>query len=285
MKSLPVANIVNSLIYQDNFNIVYDSHGSLFDLIIKSMDFSIHDVDIAHSDMWYHSFLTNDAINFTNKYMNTAISSHLNTLAIFHDGVPPQLKKEDIMILQNQIKNSIKILTDGSLASQWLPSDDKWYTVNYGIPYIEHQGEDRTIDCILFNFRKNNNITSLFDSIKQSIPNSMIMNELPKSLEELYSILDKTKICIDFDNRINSLVAASRGCFNITSYENTLIGYYERINSTESIDQIILNCLHQIDKDKTIEQIDFIKQHYSFDIFAENLTKIISHISKEVFLL
>ena len=159
MKSLPVANIVNSLIYQDNFNIVYDSHGSLFDLIIKSMDFAIHDADIAHSDMWYHSFLTNNPINFTNKYMNTAISSHLNTLAIFHDGVPPQLKKEDVMILQNQIKNSIKILTDGSLASQWLPSDDKWYTVNYGIPYVDHEEEDRTIDCILFNFRQNNNIS------------------------------------------------------------------------------------------------------------------------------
>lgn len=285
MKSLPVANIVNSLIYPNSFNIVYDNHNSLFDLIMRSMDFSIHQVDKAHSDMWYNLFVTNNPIDFTNKYINTAISSHLNTLAIFHNGVPPQLKREDVMILHNQLKNSIKILTDGSLASQWLPSDEKWYTVNYGIPYIEHDEEDRTIDCILFNFTNNSNITSLFNKIKNAVPNSMIINELPKNLEELYSILDKTKICVDFDNRINSLVAASRGCFNITSYDNILIKYYERISSVENIDQLILNCLHQINQEKILEQINFIKQHYSFDIFAENLTKIVSHISKEVFLL
>lgn len=286
MRSLPVSNIVNSLIFPQSKNVLYDSHHSVFDLIMKSLEIAIVDINYAHSDMWYNVLVSNNPIEFTTRHINVSKSSHINSVIFFHDTIPKQLKREDILILHQQISNCIKICTDSTLLSSWLPQDDKWKTVNYGIPYIDPISKEKTIDFIVLNFNNNQNIINVYDKLKNSVStNSLILNQLPEDLEQLYDILDKTKVCIDFEKRINSLIAASRGCFNITSYDNNLIEYYETIDNLSIIDNILTNCLHQIDQNKIQKQIDIIKEKFQFEIFAKNIEDIIISTSQEVFLL
>lgn len=286
MRSLPVSNIVNSLIYPESKNILYDKHNSAFDLIIKSLDIAIVDISHAHSDMWYNVLISNTPIEFTTGNINVARSSHINSILFFHDAIPRQLKREDVLILHQQISNCTKICTDNQLLASWLPQDDKWQTVEYGIPYIDAVVEEKTIDFVVLNFNNNKNISDVYSKLKTAVSsNSLILNELPESLEELYDILDKTKICIDFDKRINSLVAASRGCFSIISYENNLIDYYETINHLSSLDDTLSNCLYQIDENKIQSQINKIKQRFPFETFAKNIEDTIISKSQEVFLL
>ena len=285
MRSLPVSNIVNSFLLPESKNILYDHHQSVFDLIIKSIDAPIIDLESAHADMWYNLLLTNSPIEYSNNNINIAKSSHINSVVFFHDNVPPQIKREDVLILHQQLSNCTKVVTESSLLAQWLPQDENWLTIEYGIPYIEPLSEDKTIDFVLFNFKNNQNIINVYNQLKSDCPNSMIINELPETIEELYNILDKVKVCIDFDNRINSLVAASRGCFNITSYHNGLIEYYEQIESISKLGELLNNCLYQIDNNLISKQTEFIKQRFPFEIFAKNINDTMVSVSKEAFLL
>jgi hypothetical protein len=166
-----VSNIVNGIINSDINNIIYNQHNSIFDLIIKSLDYRFIESPHDNTASWYNLWISNDPIFFSQNYLNQASLMHINNLLFFHNAPPSQFKKEDGLILKRHILNSHKILCSTNLANSWLPSDNKWHTIEYGIPFLPYEQSDKRENIVFFNFNNNENITSLYNNIKTKISN------------------------------------------------------------------------------------------------------------------
>lgn len=287
MSNTKVSNIVNSVINSDTINILYYNHNSIFDLILKSLDYRFID-DIKNSYApWYNLSISNDPISFSQNHLDQSANMHINNLLFFHNAVPPQFKKEDILILKKHLKNSFKILCSSEFAKSWLPSDPKWVTVEYGIPYIPNDSENDRDNIVIFNFNNNDNISSIYNGIKSKIDNVSMLINMPKSLDALYNILYKTKITIDFENHINSLCSAMCGCFCVTSYDINELFYFKKISSLNNITNDILSLLEKnsINNDHIKTQQDELNNKFSFEIFTQRVSSIIHSITKEKYIL
>lgn len=286
MSNTKVSNIVNSTLNQDACNIIYNPHNSVFDLIIKSLDYRFVEDKKSNYAPWYNLWMSNDPIFFSQNYLEESSDMHIHSLLLFHNPVPSQFKKEDSLILKKHVKNSYKILCSQSLASSWLPSDNKWITVEYGIPYIPNDDNENRDKIVIFNFNNNDNITAIYNNIRSKIDNVTMITNMPKSLESLYSILYKTKITIDFENPINSLCSAMCGCFCVSSYDINDLFYYKKLVSLNNITDELLQLLNTtIDINHIKTQQDQLNDKFSFDIFAKRITSIISSITKEKYIL
>lgn len=112
-----------------------------------------------------------------------------------------------------------------------------------------------------------------------------MLNYMPKNIEELYSILETYRICIDFENVINSLVAASLNCYCITSYFCPGLDYYTQIKNIDDINNTINLISSKIDYKELNNQKQKILELFSFDNFNRKISNIISLVTKEKFLL
>lgn len=287
MKFSPVANIVNSIINPDITNVLYYKHNSFFDLIIKTLDYNFIENNDFY-DLWYNVCLSNDPIYFSQNHANQCNKLHINSLLFFHNKPPAQFKKEDNAILKRHILKSTKILCLPELVSQWLPSDSKWHIVDYGIPYIvPSDSQERETDILFINLNNNPNITAIFDSVKRSITSAQMLTNLPDSISDLYDILYKSKICLDFDNHINSLVAASCGCFCMTTYENNHLFYYQHINNFDlsTFANMVQDIIKNINQDHLLNQQKEIINKFPFDMFSKRISLLMQSITREKVLL
>lgn len=279
------ANIVNTIVNNDNINILYCPHNSVFDLILGSLDYNLSDLDNSEYP-WINIFASNDPVLFSQKHIKKCNELHVNSILFFHNDPPQQFKKEDIMILKKHIINSHKILCSSDLIRSWLPSDNKWHVIDYGIPnLIADTSLERDTNITFLNFNKNANIQSLFNNVNNQIPNCKIINSLPNSLSDFYDIMQQTKICMDFENTINSLVAATCGAFCVTSYDNSHLFYYKKLLGVDNISNILTEILAQIDYDKVNIQANDILDKFSFDTFIGRISLITRSIMKEKFIL
>lgn len=280
----PIHNIVDSVINPSN-NIIYQKHNSCFDLIIQTLDYNFFDEQEHESGLGTNLWVSNDPINFSQKSIHSSNDAHVNSVLFFHNVPPLQFKKEDIIIFKQYVEKKYKILCSSSLSSSWLPSDDKWHSIDYGIPNLMSTTTIRNNNIVMLNFNNNPTISSLCSNIQQNIPKTLVLNSLPNNLDELYSILQDSIICIDFENIINSMVASVCECFVIVPYDNPSLTHYAKINNTTDLLSITKKALDNIDISKITQQKNMVLDQFSFDIFTQRVTLIFNSIIKEKFIL
>lgn len=285
--SIQTSNIINNILHQSTKNIIYQNHNSFFDLFIKSLDYNfLEPANINTSGLWFNLFISNEPISFSQKEIILSKNLHINSLLFFHGPPQKNFKKEDCIILKNNILSSYKVLTHSELAGAWLPSDDKWHNVEYGIvdpgPI---DAELKNKDIIILNINKNQNITQIYKILSEYTKNIYMLDFMPDSIEALYKIIEEYKICIDFENIINSLVAASLNCYCITSYFCPHLDYYTHIKNIEDINSCVSSVIDQIDYNKLNLQKEKILNKFSFDNFNKRLALLLYTITKEKFIL
>ena len=285
MTATPVYNIVDSEINTDNYNIVYQNHNSAFDLILKTLDYNFCDTEISDIGLNTNLWISNDPIDFSQKSIHLSNDAHVNSILFFHSVPPNQFKKEDVLILKQHIQKKYKILCSTNFAPYWLPSDNKWQTIDYGIPNLISQTTNKNYNLVILNFNNNNTINSLCSSIQKNIPKTLMLNAMPNSIDELYSVLQDSHICLDFENIINSLVASVCECFIISPYSNPNLKYYAKIDNMDNLQNIVQSSLNNIDIDKIVEQKEIILDQFPFDIFAQRVSVLFNSIIKEKFIL
>lgn len=285
MIATPVYNIVNSQINIDNYNIVYQNHNSAFDLILKTLDYNFCDTEISDIGLNTNLWISNDPIDFSQKSVHSSNNAHVNSILFFHSVPPNQFKKEDILILKQHIQKKYKVLCSTDFATHWLPSDNKWQTIDYGIPNLVSQTTNKDYNLVILNFNNNDTINSLCSSIQKNIPKTLMLNSIPNSIDELYSVLQNSHICLDFENIINSLVSSICECFTVSPYSNPNLKYYAKIDHMDNLQNIIQSSLDNIDMNKIIEQKQLILDRFPFDIFAQRVSVLFNSIIKEKFIL
>jgi hypothetical protein len=286
MTTNTVANIVYSAINKaDCVNVMYQKHNSAFDLILDALNFNLFDNKNIPAGIYPNLYVSNDPINFSQYDIHKSNENHINSIVFFHDGPLPQFKKEDILILKQHIQKKYKILLNSELVKKWLPSDNKWSVIDYGIPDLGSINTQKNNNAVLLNINNNRMVASVYEAIQKYIPKTLVLNTLPKDIDELYSILQDSIICVDLENNINSLVAAVCECVIIASYDNTNLPYSLKIDRLDNIHNMIKIILNNIDQKQLQEQKKLVLDSYPFDLFAHRISSLFNSVAKEKFIL
>lgn len=284
-------NIVHNLAYKNidtNVNVLYAPTNNTFDLLVKSLDINTYNIKQRFGNYYYDLFWTNNFLEHTQQTISLVKQIHLLDVVWFHNNPPLKFKKEDIVLVSQHLRNSIKICADASIMQAWgFDHDTETKVIPYGIMSSDIDYSNKTESILLLNFNNNTDITNLYEFIKQDFPAAVMINSLDHvhSLNELYSIIAKYHICIDIYNSLNVLIAQYLGCKVITSTEQAkqLIGVIQ-LSDYGNIKEVLQSALNDnLSHTDILSNRNWIQETYNYQTFHNSVMSILSEIKTKEF--
>lgn len=280
-------NIINRVL-DKNIRILYEDHNSLFDKIFNSLDYYIVNKTNRLSGSFYYDMqIINNYFQYLNNRNNFIYENQFSDIVLFHENPHNSFKKEDKLILANNLRTTEKVMLLNSFNQAWnLPNSS---LVQYGIPTQEKilDYSSRPKDVLVLNLKNNNQIANLYQHIKGKFEKTDTINSFAKeSLEEAQEILQNYKIVIDVDTPVNCLCATACGCTTITnqSFDN-------RLESTVAVEDfravfIVIEKILANNMEPVIARdIELIKMAYNYDVFKSKIDEIIRKVKSETFVI
>jgi len=277
-------NIINKVL-DSNINILYEPHNTVFDYIIQSLDYNFLLENNSFFDGMYYDF---GWINNWQKHAvqrQSYISKHqIMDLVIFHENCPNQFKKEDKIILSNNLSKTVKIFPTLEIYNSWNLSGNNNLQINYGIP-SNHQIIPTNKEVITIIKSSNNESQALYQYIKNYYNNTIIINNnIP--YKDLIEIINKSKVVIDTQSAINNLLSISIGTISITNKNiDKNLKSIIVVNDLRNIPEIIKNISYEKLYNNLILDKNYINIHYNYDNFNKNITSLVKRIKMEPFIL
>lgn len=300
--SQSIGNIAQKFNNQ-NTNIIYELSNNLFDLHIGLCDQHTYCVDdklkISDENINLCCIQPNqtDLINFSCALSNNVLGYasnmkyvplHINVGIFIHNKKPIQIKKEDLLLIENNLNKTKKVFFSKAIADSWRFKDVD--IVRYGINrshfYETNSVDDRSNKILLIAHNDQN-----LNIIKQIL----LSNKIEFDMFDMSSInitktrdtLNKYKICVDFsENIINLITAISCGCIGIAHNANNLQDSFNGIPNLYFGDSIsdIIQTISNVQKNyHRLNITDYFESNFNFDTFATNITKIINYLNRETF--
>lgn len=290
MSKEAVLNVAYGTI-SNSLNILYAPSLRLFDNLINHMDnINLFFQNDTVRNYYYDIYFANNFLMHTNETKKLSNSLHLKDLIAFHSVPPNGFKKEDVKLLQDSTHNTHKIVFGADVAQAWgFANNDKTSIIEYGVPKVVWDDNNRTKNVLVFNLENNSQIETLYSDIATNIPDSDIVRSISPnaSLSNVANALSQYRVCLDFGNKINVLFCASLGiqCLTpmnisnhplirqITNYNNTIDDLKEVLNINPS----------------TEDRMGLSKQilsAYNYEPFRKSITEKLTNIkNNEIFLL
>ena len=280
-----IYNVVNKLL-DPNINLLYNPNNSFFDFIIPLLDCNVCTSKSKNSTNYYYdTYMTSDFFNHSNNRNSFLYKHHINDIVVFNEPCPRQFKKEDKIILSNTIRSAIKIFTNSFISESWLISDNKTYTINYGLPQVVEIPE-KTIPVLILNLRNNQHAHRLYNHIKQIFNETKYIYGTQNDFKFITEMIKRTKIVIDIDSPSNLIHATQSGCFTISSqcYDPNIKSCLI-MNDFRSIHEVIQDMLGLSDKSIIDYDQQYINKVYNFNNFYEKMNNILYESKMEPFIL
>lgn len=236
-------------INHDSPIILYNPIGNIFDHIISEVlsEYLFINDDVskvlfnfdytAHNSVFLQA---QDIIDIHNSHTDLIIFNHKNI---------SDIKKEDHIILNNNLKNTYIINFDPLSNNVFNQS----LNIDYPLPTIQTQNNMRRKDILIIDNNNSPYIKNMFNNLSNSF-SADIVTSLGSNIQHAYNLLSEYNIVIELSNRINMLCARYAGCNVITSqnfaqYPDSNDYFYLRHN--DDLVGLIKQILKQKDKQKT----------------------------------
>lgn len=297
------ANVLNKFNDQ-KINILYEPQYNLFDILLAEcglnlfvsqndrfvnlLSSNITTLNENQSDLFnYNVGITNNIIGYSNQKKYDVL--HLNTIIFTHSYKPTAVKKEDIVLLNNSVKNAHKVFFDSGSRDSW--KLDNSILINYGIPLDKFYptNDDRSSRVLMLNLDRNPNISTLVEFLEKHNIDVDIVQEISGDLELLTELFNKYKVCIDLSdyNISNLLVCIACGCQAITYATPMIIENYSNTPNlyTATNVQDLISSIKKAMLAETIDHTEYYEQHYNFTNFATNISNIVTDSNNKAFIL
>jgi hypothetical protein len=270
MQHSATANIINTaakIKHNHGLNIISNSNSSIIDLIL----YKIKKANILHSSCgvstdWSLCVSTNYLDHQSIKTI--MFQEYINGL-VFIDNLPATyLKKEDLIILNNSLKNITKICFNESVAKAWPIKID---TMKIGIPEYPINEQNRK-SIVLVSNQNIRQCRIIHQQILDILPDAGIITEF-NNLDSIADNLNQYKVALIFDGYVNTLFASVCGCSIISNhtYDHDHILTFKDSNSlNDSIQKSIKN----YDKKRNLDIRNRLLQSHSFEVFDGAISEI-----------
>ena len=292
------ANILHQVL-EEEINIVYSPVNSLFDKILYLLDYNFFvfgdyvsktDNCVAlpqsHIDLYnYDLYLANGIVNASQQTINRTL--HTNTLIFEHSFKAPNLKKEDLVILNNKTKNIKKIFFNQDYMRTWNQQDSICLT--YGVPLNIFRNE------LDYNDRKHvliyaNNIIGqqLHNHLSGDNIECSLLDMSQLSIQQINKKINNYKLVINLNNdHLVSLAAAACGChvIELSANPKQIPSIHCRSSIEQSVD-LLKNILTNNNSPDHRAIEEYLPQNHDFELFKIKISDIIRTTAKrEAFVL
>lgn len=274
-----------SKILDSNLKILYSTSGSIFDSIINRIDAYVIYRDSFFADrISYDLLFGNDVMTHCDD-KNKLIKYHqINDVLFIHDKFSAAMKKEDKVIIKNNLRSTVKLFASNDVQCSW-DSNESSHIIPYGIPASQFNSTKKRKSIVVINTKNNPQIDMLYNQIKNIYSDAEILRLQP-TFEDYTNKLNEFKIAIEINSVINLLVAQCCGNFTITSISNSNmgLGIYD-IQDWSTIKQPIDEVLNDYDNYNLSKQKELIEKQYLFEIFESNMLQVLSSIKEKPYLI
>lgn len=297
------ANVLNKFNNQ-RINILYEPQYNLFDVLLaecglnlfipksdRFVNLSSSNFTALNEDQYalfnYNVGITNNIIGYSNQKKYDAL--HLNTVIFTHSYKPPAIKKEDLVLLNNSVKNTDKVFFETGSRDSWKLNNS--ILINYGIPLDKFYSTntDRSDRVLMLNFDRNPNIPTLIEFLEKHNIGVDIVQEISGDVDLLTELFNKYKVCIDLSdyNISNLLVCIACGCKAITYSTPMIMENYSNTPNlyTATTIQDLMSAIEKAMVAETIDYVEFYEKQYNFVEFANKINNIITHSNNRAFIL
>lgn len=301
-------NILEKFTSSDSLNILYHPQRNLFDQCLfaitkhryylwKNNTFNFNSdnvIDLPNSYISLYNYniaVTSDILGYC---ANTGKQIALNTVIATHSHRPSRIKKEDVVLMDNSLKNEDKIFFTQKSWESWKFTNNT-HVIKYGIPdtlTYDKPYNEREKDILIFGFDNVSVYRNIVEAAKQNNISCDILSSSDISLENLHQHMNKYKICIDLmdHNMINILCGIACGCVGISLLTDSSSDYLSvpglhLINDLKDLFGLIKNILEKTNNTISQQNSHSIKTEFNFDNFRASILDIYTKNNKEIFIL
>lgn len=284
--SFAVDNILHKLL-DNSTRIIYDPSNTLFDIIINNMGMGVfYDGYPSTHHYAYDAYVSNNFLKHSTNKNNILPLYHLHDILFIHEPLSSNFKKEDKVLINNNLKNTYKILLHPSLADSWSCLDEK-SIIPYGIETPRLDISKTRNDILIMNLKKSHQLNLIYQHIKNIFPTTVMITDIPDNWDTIYNTISSYKVIIEENSILNQLISAYCGCVIVTpniNFDPNIVGYFN-IDNFSSIINNMQSILSSYDNINFTKQMDYIKNTYPMDSFKNSIRDIIQIIKKKVFIL
>lgn len=286
--SLATYNTLNKLL-NNSYKILYDPHHSLFDKILQDTDLEIYfNTNTNIMDYNYDGYMTSNFIHHSSHRNNILLDKHITDIVFIHEWMSDRFKKEDKTIIKNNLFDCHKVILHESLKPSWQFLTNKTIFIDYGIPLVELEYTNNRKSILIFNLRKNQELTTLYQQIKNIYSDALMITDFAdQGWAEIYRKISSYKIVIDEGCIINQIIAAYCGCYIITPhihFDTNIAGYFNYSNFSNILE--LINSISQTYDIQTLDnQIKYIISKYRFNKFQDNIQILAQTLKQDIFLI
>jgi hypothetical protein len=286
--SNPIYNTAYKYI-NEHINILYSPTKNTFDLLTNLLDVNLYQTNSTLQNYYYDLFWSNNFLEHTQQTKTLASREHLIDIVWFHNSPPVKFKKEDIALVKNQLHDTKKIFPDTQTLKAWgCDINEKNIVIQYGIPIFENLNNiNKTESILVMNTNNSQEINNLYQHIKNEFPAAQIINGLQHidSIQTLYDIISKYKVCIDIYNPLNILISQYLGCKAITSTSHSpeikgITQLFDYSNVNKVLHSIIND---ELSKEDISHNQSLIQFTYDFNSFHNSVKTLLQKIKLEEF--
>jgi len=301
--SATTANILQKFNSQP-INILYEPQRNLFDVSLAScglnlfidqrynplgiQDSTVRLLNDVYFDLYnYNVGISNNIVGYSTQKRFSSL--HLNTLIFTHSDRPQQIKKEDAVLLDQNLRREYKIFFSQSIANSWRFNNNV-QVYNYGInkEFYDEKNE-RNNRVLLLNMEKSPHVESLAQFLHTHGIETDIVADIHFDIDILRTLFNKYSVCVEFNeyNIINLLTAIACGCKCITyatpmiveNYQNTPNLYFAKTV------QDLISSIKEVKNTPIREYQKYIETEYSFDNFKTRIVNTIEKANNEAFII
>lgn len=306
----PIGNILQKFNNQ-TINLYYEPYHNMIDIMLGLCDINLYtfDNELVSNDIGTNlslSFCRSEQIDLFHYNMAVAnnilsyasnqkfVPAHLNTIVFVANNKPAQLKKEDLLLMDNNLSRVTKVFFEQKQAESW--KFKNYELINYGVPsdhfYVSNPYETRNKKALLLNFGGiNNDGIRILSQILQSngVPFDVI-NQLPYNTEKIREIFNQYALCVELNERniSNVLVSIACGCIGLSYDANGLGTSYTSVPNLyfgKTIYDIANGVISLLSNQQPQDHTDYFKKNFDFAQFKDHITNLIKNLNKGTFYL
>lgn len=254
-------------------NIKFTTSHTLYDYAINSID-----DDLINCLPYYFDdscldtslLLINNPVDIINREseFNNLI---MNKLLFFHDDKLLQMKKEDLFLFKKQIQKYSKFTFDDKV-SQII---DDVIPIKYGFKVSDYSMNTNRKKSVIFLGNKQNIDAMAYNHIKKSYEDADFYTSDIISKMDPGIMLSNYKICISMNSLYNNLLAASAGCYVISSINCNDIPFYTKVTNFSEVLSGIQKLLSNYDTSHHKHISEEISKKYDYTTYSNSIKKII----------
>lgn len=301
--SLVNSNILHRVLSKTT-NILYNLSNTIFDHVLlnansnsnyflRSNEEKIHiasNLSVLNSkyeDLYEYDIFFCNSVTTAIENRNQILGMHINPIISEMKPRPPQIKKEDLVLMNQQLAAIPKIFYDENCMQSWRLQNSN--LINIGIPLELLQNsiplQEREKHILIIGDRRNVLVQQMLMFFKNNNIDCDVMSEFYQySITEISNLFNQYQVMIDLTlTPMQILSGLACGCRVVSLSTNINFPYVEYGNSFQDIPVVAINALKSTNEYPKKEINQYLDEKFNYDQFRNNISNFIDLQKRKAF--